>query len=358
MLSGTAQPTGSDQGARPVPGNNFNALRLLFALMVVAYHAAVLPGIDAWKQAEAPLSLAAEIGVQGFFVLSGYLVFGSLVRSNSLRLYAEKRARRLYPAYAVVVIACALGALVFSPEARANLGGVFHYIIGNISFLNFLQPSLPGVFEMNRFTEVNGALWTLKIEVMFYLILPALAWMLRVAGRYRWALVVLIYVGAEVWRIGLEQAGRADPSSPFLELSRQLPGQLGFFITGIAFALLNLTGRNLDRAGLAGAVLLALSLFLPLAEPLRALGLGAVAVWAATGAARIPDAAKFGDLSYGVYIVHFPIIQTVAALGLYTAMPWGGLAATAVLVIGASLLLWHLVERPSLRADSAYRAAS
>jgi peptidoglycan/LPS O-acetylase OafA/YrhL len=133
---------------------------------------------------------------------------------------------------------------------------------------------------------------------------------------------------------------------------------MSFFITGIAFALLDLRGRDLHRAGAAGAVLLGLSLILPMAEPVRALGLGAVAVWLATGAPRIPDAAKFGDLSYGVYIVHFPVIQAVAALGLFAAMPWAGLAASAILAIGASLLLWHFIERPSLRADSAYRAAS
>jgi peptidoglycan/LPS O-acetylase OafA/YrhL len=358
MPSGAAPPIGNDYGEKPAAANNFNALRLAFALMVVAYHAAVLPGLEEWKPAEAPLSLAAEVGVQGFFVLSGYLVFSSLVRSKSLRLYAEKRARRLYPAYAAVVIACVLGALLFSSSARAHLGDVFHYFIANISFLNFIQPNLPGVFETNRFHEVNGALWTLKIEVLFYLLLPVLAWTLRAAGRYWWVVIALIYVAAEIWRIGLEHAGRADPSSPFLELSRQLPGQMSFFVVGIALALLNLGGRDLHRAGAGGAVLFALSLFLPLAEPVRALGLGALAVWAATGAPRLPDASRFGDLSYGIYIVHFPIIQVVVALGLFAALPWAGLAATAILATGASLLLWHFVERPALRADSAYRTAS
>jgi peptidoglycan/LPS O-acetylase OafA/YrhL len=357
MSSDAASPIGNDRGGKPA-ANNFNAIRLLFALMVVAYHAAALPGLDAWKPAEAFLSLAAEIGVQGFFVLSGYLVFGSLVRSNSLRLYAEKRARRLYPAYATVVVACVLGALAFSSEARSHPGGVFHYFIANIAFLNFIQPNLPGVFEANRFTEVNGALWTLKIEVLFYLLLPALAWALRVAGRFRWVVIALIYVAAEFWRIGLEEIGRETSSSLLPELSRQLPGQMSFFVTGIAFALLNLTGRDLHRAGAAGTVLFALSLFLSLAEPVRALGLGAVAVWAATGAPRLPDAARFGDLSYGIYIAHFPVIQTVAALGLFAIMPWAGLALSMVLAVGASLLLWHFIERPSLRADSAYRTAS
>ena len=48
-----------------------------------------------------------------------------------------------------------------------------------------MQPSLPGLFAGNPFREVNGALWTLKIEVLFYLVLPVLAWILRAAGRRR-----------------------------------------------------------------------------------------------------------------------------------------------------------------------------
>jgi peptidoglycan/LPS O-acetylase OafA/YrhL len=118
------------------------------------------------------------------------------------------------------------------------------------------------VFATNRFHEVNGALWTLKIEVMFYTLLPALAWLLRASGRMRW-----VYVGAEAWRAAFEAAGNP-------EIARQLPGQMSFFISGIASCMMKLDTRRLQLAGLIGAGLLVLSLFLPLCEPLRAAGLG------------------------------------------------------------------------------------
>jgi len=103
--------------------NNFNLLRLTFALMVVAYHTALsIPGAS--NLAEGVFSIGAMVGVQGFFVLSGYLVFASFERSESVALYAEKRFRRLYPAYAVVILVCALAALVVSPMARGDLSGV------------------------------------------------------------------------------------------------------------------------------------------------------------------------------------------------------------------------------------------
>ena len=329
--------------------NNFNLLRLLFALFVVAYHLVVLSGVAQWRVLEGPLSLLAEIGVQGFFVLSGYLVYASLERSTSLSLYSEKRFRRLYPAYAVVVIACAAVALAFSADARANLGAVGEYLGWNLVFANFMAPELPGVFQGNPMHEVNGALWTLKIEVMFYLVLPVLAWLLRVAGRARWLLIVLIYVGAEAWRIVLTDIGQA-------ELARQLPGQMSFFITGIALHLLSLTGLRRHVAGLAGAAIFAASLVFDAAEPLRAVGLGLATVWVAWGWPRLPDVARFGDFSYGIYIVHFPIIQLAVALGMFSSpLSGAGTAIAACFVI--ALLLWYGVERPALREESAYRKA-
>ena len=335
------------------PGNNFNLLRLAFALMVVAYHLVLLSGVAAWACAIPWLSVLAETGVQGFFVLSGYLVYASLERSASIGLYAEKRFRRLYPAYATVILVSAGAGLAFSPDAQSDLAAVGRYLGANLVFANFIEPSLPGSFVAppNITSEINGALWTLKIEVMFYLVLPILAWLLRKAGPARWALIAAIYVGAEIWRFGLEDAGQ-------VELSRQLPGQMSFFITGMALYRLQLHGIRMHLVGFLGAVLLALTFVGQEAEPARALGLGCLAIWGGLAAPRLPDAARFGDLSYGLYIVHFPIIQTVVAVGFFAYSPWVGLGAVVIGSISAAILLWHLVERPSLRTDSAYRVAA
>lgn len=330
-------------------GNNFNLLRLAFALFVVVYHLVVLSAAPGWAHLEGPFSLLAEIGVQGFFVLSGYLVYASFDRSASLGLYAEKRVRRLYPAYAAVILACAVVSVAFVPEARANLVAVAEYLGWNLVFANFMAPEISGVFANNPMHEINGALWTLKIEVMFYIILPVLAWVLRAFGAARWLLIALIYAGAEAWRVLLTEQGQ-------LELSRQLPGQMSFFITGMALHRLSLRGAWLHASGLAGVALLAGSLVFDAGEPARAVGLGAVAIWIATGWPRLPEAARFGDVSYGLYIVHFPIIQVVVTLGLFS-VPWAGAVLAMIASLTAAFLLWYAVERPSLRKDSAYREA-
>jgi peptidoglycan/LPS O-acetylase OafA/YrhL len=104
-------------------------------------------------------------------------------------------------------------------------------------------------------------------------------------------------------------------------------------------------------------VALAVSILVPALDVLRAIGIGVVVIWIAIGLPRLPGVARFGDLSYGLYIVHFPIIQTGIAAGLFAFSPWLGLGAVVLASILAALVLWHLVEKPSLRADSAYRAA-
>jgi peptidoglycan/LPS O-acetylase OafA/YrhL len=327
--------------------NNFNLLRLVFAVFVVVYHLVVLSAAPAWSGLEGSLSELAETAVQGFFVLSGFLAYASLDRSATVRLYAEKRVRRLYPAYAAVIIVSVGASVALVPEARANLGAVGAYLGWNLVFANFMAPEIPGIFSANSLQEINGALWTLKIEVMFYLVLPLLAWVLRISGPARWPIVTAIYVAAEAWRLLLANEGE-------FELARQLPGQMSFFITGMMLYRLSLRGTRLHIAGCCGAFLLAASLLVEASEPVRALGLGLVCAWIAVGWPRLPDAARFGDISYGLYITHFPIIQVVVAAGLFGS-PWIGAGISLVATVTAAAILWRVVERPSLRRDSAYR---
>lgn len=338
--------------------NNFHLLRLIFALMVVGYHLIALPLAPEWAGVEGSGGLAAQVGVEGFFVLSGYLVYGSLERSPSLRIYAEKRIRRLYPAYATIILLSVLAALVFSAEARADLLAVARYLGWNLVFLNFMEPNLPGVFAANRFHEVNGALWTLKIEVAFYVVLPLLAWAIRLAGKWRWLLIAAMYVGAEAWRYGFELRSGGGADVVQVQVARQLPGQLSFFITGVGLYLARDRLALTPGTAILAAIALFFTLFYPELAPLRAISLGVLAVFLAVRAPHPFDAARFGDVSYGLYIIHFPIIQILTAAGLFAASPWLGAAAALAGSLVLALLLWRYVERPFLRPDSAYRRAA
>ena len=336
--------------------NRFDALRLGLASMVFLYHAAVLSGFQADTSIEDSLALLAELSIQGFFIISGALVYGSWLRSRGLADYAGKRVRRLYPAYAVIILIPALISLGLTFGQPGALSEIVGYVGANLVFLNFLQPELPGLFEAQRETVVNGALWTLKIEVMFYLIVPVLAWGLTRLGRAWWLAITGLVLAAFFWREAVFASGH--PLSE--QLARQLPGQMMYFAAGMV--MWRLWPRLMTHARmmlLIGIVSLTLSLLVEQLDALRVLGLfGLIA-----GGAFLPgpplNAARWGDVSYGVYIVHFPVVQALVAGGVFTARGFaGGLAVSAVLVFALSYLLWWWVEKPALRRDSHYRKVS
>lgn len=343
--------------------NRFDLLRLVFAAGVTVFHAVALTAIAPDGSLETALGALAEISIQGFFIVSGALVFGSLVRSRSLSDYAEKRVRRLYPAYAVIILIPALISLmVAGPGAFA---GILRYLAANLVFLNFLAPDLPGLFDGQRFEAVNGALWTLKVEVMFYLALPIIAWVMRRAGKAQWAVLAFFYVAGEAWRLLLEPALGAANASPSLialapELARQLPGQMAFFASGMGLWLVwDLAKEKTGQLGLIGLALFMASFVHPVLEPLRAAGLAGLIAWAAFAPGPVLNAARYGDISYGLYITHFPILQGLIMAGVFaTAGLSAGFAIAALLTLVASFLLWWFVEKPALRRDSHYRQAA
>ncbi len=336
--------------------NRFDLIRLGLASIVLVYHAFALSAVAPLGDMELNLALMSELAIQGFFIVSGALVYGSYERSRSVSDYAGKRLRRLYPAYAVIILVPTLVAIVGTFSTPEAWGQILRYVGANLIFLNFLEHGLPGLFEGNRLQEVNGALWTLKIEVLFYLTLPILAVILNRLDRFWWIGIAFFVLGAFAWR----EAMLAIEHTYSAQLARQLPGQMMYFAIGMAlWRIWDQARAHAITLFAIGAVALALSLTVPALDALRVLGLAGVIAGIAFAPGPKLNAAAWGDVSYGVYITHFPIIQALVAAGVYTSLGFaGGLAVTILLVFGASYLLWWLVEKPALRSDSHYRKAS
>jgi len=141
-------------------------------------------------------------------------------------------------------------------------------------------------------------------------------------------------------------------------VARQLPGQMAFFVSGIALWIWQDALRSwLRGVWRLGLLLLAISLMVPGAEPLRAVGLAGLVAGIAWGRGPAVPAARYGDVSYGLYICHFPIVQALVASGAFAISPWLGSGLAVLLVLATSFMLWHFVERPALRSDSHYRQA-
>ena len=151
--------------------NNFDFIRVLLAFIVFVGHLGTLSASDELRILQySPI----EIAVFGFFVVSGFLIARSYERSSGLKSYLEKRIRRIVPAYLLVVFLCAIllsMVSTFSFTEYFSNPQVYKYLFWNSLFLNFKAPWLPGVFGNQA---VNGALWTLKIEMSYYFCVPLL----------------------------------------------------------------------------------------------------------------------------------------------------------------------------------------
>ncbi len=332
-----------------------DALRLLFASIVVFAHAYDLSLSRAllWFRPYADTVLA----VRGFFVISGYLVFLSYERSATPGEYLLKRARRIYPAYASVVVGCALlGACVSALPASQYFGReLLAYLASNLLFLNFLHPTLPGVFAGNPLAAVDGSLWTIKIEVAFYLGVPLIVWAMRRLGRLPTLGAIFLCSLAYSWLCTL--LARTSGQAIWLLLGKQLPAQMVYFVSGaLCYYYHDFIARHLRVVAPLGLACLAIGWTWGV-QALYAPGLASAVFLLAFGTAPV-HFARFGDLSYGLYIWHFPIIQALIAAGLFAASPYTGLLAAWGAALLAATLSWHLVEKPWLARGSHYVVAS
>ena len=336
--------------------NNFDLLRLLFAGAVCLVHAYELSGYPALAALGRVLS--ADAAVKAFFVVSGFLIFMSFERSTSTASYLEKRIRRIYPAYLTVIMICAVG---FAGISSRDLTDYFfsrewtEYVAANLSFLNFLQPALPGVFEGNRGAAVNGALWTLKIEVMFYLSVPLLVLLFRRLGHLR--AIAGLYFLSVAYALVLAWAAERTGRELFLELGRQLPGQLCYFLAGAFFYYqLPLFERHASHFVIGAAAMLGLDAWW--SQPFLApFALATIVLFFALFL-YAGNFGKYGDFSYGVYILHFPILQCFLQFGWLADTPWLFLAVTVLTTALAAVALWHLVEKRFLLRNSHYIAVA
>ncbi len=301
--------------------------------------------------------LSSAVAVKAFFVVSGFLIFMSYERSSSFASYARKRIRRIYPAYFTIVILCAIFLVAFSTK---NIEHYFSfawvkYVLANLAFLNFLQPTLPGFFDSNKLAAVNGALWTLKIEAMFYLTVPILVFLFRKFSKL--PMIIIVYCSSVAYAKLFAAAAERTGSWIYLELSRQLPGQLSYFMAGAAiYYFLPLFERRIKHFLVAAALILVANttFSLPLLEPLA---LATVVVFFGLFF-YVGNFGKYGDFSYGFYILHFPVIQLILHAGWFRESPWYFLVAVILMTTTGAIAMWHLVEKRFLFRSSHYVASA
>lgn len=346
--------------------NNFNTIRLFMALAVVWSHCfALYFGSEELE----PLSRlldgkinAGELGVRVFFVISGFLICQSYLASKTTRDYLGKRIRRIYPGYLMATAICTL--VIVPAFATAGWSLVTPRAVFDWAWKGLLlQEVIPGAdaFRDNPSQTINGALWSIRYEFWFYLCLAALG-LAKVLTKRR--LMLAIFVGSLFAKVFLDMTGRMPGAGP-LGLLVGWPYvwfSVGPYFLGGCVAFLY--RHAIPRWNWAAALLL---LAMPLAanateshilfEFVAPAALTYVVLYIAFAPSRfVPDAARFGDMSYGVYLYGFPVQQMVKAV-LDVSFP-AYVIVCLVLSLAAGFLSWHLVEKRFLQRPKAKPGAA
>lgn len=325
--------------------NNLTLIRLVLASVVAFVHLAFLTDHPFLLTVTGILS--SRFAVEAFFVISGYLIFASCDNAKHISTYIKNRLVRIFPAYICMISICGFGLVFLSQFSLKEYFSqqFFEYLAFNALMLNFMQPELPGVFVNNKVAVVNGALWTLKIEMMFYLCVPLFVFFIRRLGFLK--ILAILYISSELYILGVGYL--VERTNEFSSLINQFPAQLRFFMLGSVFYYY---GKQLKQfkfsVAAVGALCLGVNLFLN-ADFLRPFSSG-ILIMALGLYYPIYSIDKFGDYSYGIYIFHYPLIQIFVYFGSFTVLGffWGVLLWVFVLVLVA-IVSWKFVEKPSLR---------
>lgn len=328
--------------------NNFNLIRFAAATLVIWSHAFWLRGHSQPDFLSRTFGLGAGgLGVDIFFVLSGFLVAKSL-DGKTLAEFIWARCMRIYPALWVsIIVSVLLAALFFSDEAAARFlisDGTVRYIVHNAALLPPLgaQISLPHAIA-HEGARFNSSLWTLPHELEMYALLAALGMTVGLRVRYVGALAALgAATGILLHRLG--PAGPVvGPYARFLYL---------FFAGALAYTLRSrITLRTWLAIGLASAIAVCVVVthrhfvrlaVLLLAMPYLLLWLGLVP----GGPLRLWN--RLGDYSYGMYIYACPVQLVLFSTGA-TSTGEGNFLLSMLITLPIAAASWHALEKRALR---------
>ena len=330
--------------------NNFDLLRILFAWFVIVSHSYVLNGngpTDPLYEMTQQTFLFSFIGVKGFFIISGYLIFKSMVVSNSIFEYLVKRVLRIFPALAVVLLVT-LAAVYFIypsniPPFFTNKE-VYAYFLGNVILF---KPHffISGIFSGLPSSAINGSLWTIEYEFFFYVFI-LLFFYFRSNKKILKALLVIVVALFLMVRLAFYdwtvQTHFFIPLEPLFDLGP-------YFLMGSLLSCFDfdkMPAKNAIAAVLSMALIA--SVYFKIGHTVVYFTLPFIVIYVGKQTSKLANwvHTKLGDPSYGIYLYAFPLQQLL----IYWYRP-----STLVLFIASTIgafvfgyLSWIFIEKKAL----------
>lgn len=339
--------------------NNFGALRLLLACLVIVSHSPqIIDGTlvrEPFTRTFGTITLGA-LAVDFFFVISGYLIVGSFLSSRSLGSYLLKRVLRIYPAFMVAYLACIFLVAPWVGGQFGDLGAVGYFKIF-ARMLTLDVPMLPGALSKLPEPSLNSSMWTISYEFRCYLLVPLLAYV-GILGRRRLVLgltagLLMIYavaLGLD-WRLSWGPLDQLPSSKAILRDPLIMIRFAGLYMAGACFQLYRDKIRFDGRIAAGCAVVATLLLFSPALAEFGLATFGAYALFWTAFTQRMPFLRHINndwDISYGVYLYAWPI-GALFAYGIGSITPLALCLATLAVAIPLAFMSWKFIEEPSLK---------
>ena len=317
------------------------------------------------------------VGVDVFFVISGFLITGLLVSETarkgriSFRGFYARRARRILPAALTVLLAVTVAArLAYPGTARAKETEIDAlWALGFGANVHFSRIGTD-YFETNRAPSLVQHFWSLAVEEQFYLIWPVVILVVltllgRLLPQRRALLALLAVVGTATvlsFALGVHETATSPATAYFSTPVRAWELGVGALVALAStcfpglFARLGSAGGPLSLLGLAGVLAGAFVVSSASGFPAPGAALpvlaAAIVIIAGIGAPTAgwdilltnPVSRYLGRISYSLYLIHWPVLVLVGSL-----MPTGSWLRYPISILatmGLSMASYHFVETP------------
>ncbi|MFW5748786.1 MAG: acyltransferase family protein [Chloroflexota bacterium] len=345
--------------------NSMDFIRWLVAAMVIFSHAFPLGMGEAIRRYDPIViltnnqSATGGVGLAMIFVISGFYITLSMLRSKDWWKFLKARILRIYPPLIAVVLVAMfiIGPLVTTLSLGDYFTNVQTYQYGSVLLLFKTSYFLPGVFESNVYPDaVNGSLWTLFFSFAFYF----MTMFLFLLGMLRRKPVLALFLAVWAFRgfmieiypaLGITLPG-VDPISDLMRTPNFYYGTqlLMYFLSGMVFYLYQDRIPLRRSFFLFGLVLMLLAIQLNVWNMWMATS-GAYSMFYIATSPRMPMKfwAKYGDYSLGLYLYGFPVQQFVTYLFDGSMEPMLNFAISLPVAAFLSVLSWRFIEQPAMR---------